>query len=124
MKFVLNLTQHPATIEQSDAGVVDLAESDMRELQKLLTFNELPSKEEIKERALSIANMAESYGFNNHKVMIGGAPYLMKVLERVLKDYGIRPVYAFSKREVVEKTMPDGSIQKLSVFRHNGFVEA
>lgn len=55
--------------------------------------------------------------------MIGGAPFLMPVLDKALRNYGHRPIYAFSKRESVEKTNPDGTVVKTSVFKHAGFVE-
>jgi hypothetical protein len=54
--------------------------------------------------------------------MIGGAPYLMAPLEVALRAHGITPLYAFSVRESVEQTQPDGSVRKIAVFRHGGFV--
>jgi hypothetical protein len=56
--------------------------------------------------------------------MIGGAPYLMAPLERSLRSVGVYPVYAFSVRESVEQTAPDGTVRKTNVFRHAGFVPA
>jgi len=41
-----------------------------------------------------------------------------------LRDQGIEPVYAFSVRESIEQTQPDGSVRKVNVFRHAGFVDA
>lgn len=57
------------------------------------------------------------------RVMIGGAPYLMAPLERMLKKSGYRPVYSFSERRSVEETLPDGSVKKTAVFAHVGWVE-
>ena len=54
--------------------------------------------------------------------MIGGAPFLMGALESALLDYGITPVYAFSKRESVEEVQKDGSVKKINIFRHAGFI--
>ncbi len=54
--------------------------------------------------------------------MIGGAPWLMPVLAKVLMQRGINPVYAFTKRDVVETANPDGSVTKSSKFVHVGFV--
>jgi hypothetical protein len=54
--------------------------------------------------------------------MIGGAPYLMAPLESALRAHGITPVYAFSVRESVDQVQPDGSVRKVAVFRHAGFV--
>ena len=55
--------------------------------------------------------------------MIGGAPFFMGILEQELKKQGIKPVYAFSQRESVDKEMADGSVQKVAVFKHLGFYE-
>jgi hypothetical protein len=55
--------------------------------------------------------------------MIGGAPYLMGALEKALRECGFTPVYAFSKRESIDQPQPDGSVRKVAVFRHLGFVE-
>jgi len=102
-------------------------------IQKLLTFEEIPSKEEIEARAKELARIAASeashYAGDTDnmiwitRVMIGGAPYLMGALEKALRESGFTPVYAFSKRESVEQPQPDGSVKKIQVFRHLGFVE-
>ena len=34
----------------------------------------------------------------------------------------IIPLYAFSRRESVEEWQPDGSVRKINIFRHDGFV--
>jgi hypothetical protein len=57
------------------------------------------------------------------RVMLGGAPYLMGALEKAVRECGFTPVYAFSQRESEEITQPDGSVRKVQVFRHCGFVE-
>ena len=138
--MILNLTQHTATPEQQAAGVIDLSEPELSKLRRLLTFETLPTAEEIFRRAKAIARLAEyeaarrlgltdvgghpAADLTNHGVsaMIGGAPYLMATLERALRARGIKPLYAFSRRESVEQTMPDGSVRKMAVFRHLGFV--
>lgn len=113
---VKNLTQHVATPEQVSAGVTPEAPSE--ELKALLTFQNLPSQEEILERAEQLADLAAGYP----AAMIGGAPYLMAPLEAALKERGVEPVYAYSERRSVEKVLPDGSIQKSSIFEFKGFV--
>lgn len=57
---IVNLTQHAGTAEQLAAGVADLGATSL-ELKRLLTFDSLPTREEIEARA----------------AMIGGAPFLM-----------------------------------------------
>ncbi len=123
--MILNLTQHKATNEQVQAGVVDLPE-DLREvLIDLLTFNSLPSEEEIDYRAEKIVALVNVYMDRNvafYQAMIGGAPYLMAPLELALQLNHIDPLYAFSVRESIEETQLDGTVKKVNIFRHAGFV--
>ena len=46
----------------------------------------------------------------------------MIILHQILADNGINPVYAFSVRESEEQVQADGSVKKVAVFRHRGFV--
>ena len=124
--MILNLTQHPASPEQLEAGVVDLEGVDLEELKELLTFSELPGAGEPEARARAIAEIARRAAGNvgeDEEVfgMIGGAMWLMAPLETALAHAGIAPVYAFSIRESVETTAPDGAVRKTTVFRHRGF---
>src|SRR5690606_10054774 len=123
---VLNLTQHRSTDEQREAGVFDLHPQHQEKLRDLLTFNSLPSAEDIVDAAEIAADLAADVASaaGCRHVMIGGAPFLMSPLERALKERGLIPLYAFSRRESVEETMPDGSVRKTAVFRHQGFVAA
>lgn len=133
---IMNLTQHKATPEQIAAGVVDLPDNYRAHLSALLTFEEMPTSAEVQARAEQVAafavglwteweeGRAPSQAHLSERVMIGGAPYLMAPLERALIESGFAPVYAFSRRETGEETLPDGSVRKTGVFRHLGFVEA
>ncbi len=129
MTTIINLTQHTATPAQVEAGVVDLpvatttdfgVVSPRARLAALLTFDSLPSGDEIFSRATEIACLAAP--LEGETAMIGGAPYLMPELARQLDELGIRPVYAFSRRVSVEKTLPDGKVVKTNEFVHEGFV--
>lgn len=126
MNKILNLTQHVATQEQLAAGVVDLDQESRSTLAKLLTFEAIPSSHDMARRACKIAQIAEekSLADNDKCVMVGGAPFFMSTLERVLMKKGFDILYAFSKRESVERMKPDGSFEKTAVFRHAGFVAA
>jgi len=115
---ILNLTQHDATPDQIAAGVVDVP--DKKALRELLTFTEVPSKEDILERAGEIAIMASRQGAS--KAMIGGAPYLMSALELALKYAKIQPLYSFTKRDVIEEPQADGTLKKTAVFKHAGWI--
>lgn len=120
--ITLNLTQHAATPEQVAAGVVDLEGIEATALRRLLTFKHMPDREEVLAAAEAIAAIAKAHGAKT--AMIGGAPFLMGPLEIELKLAGIAPLYAFSRRESVDETLPDGSVRKTAVFRHEGFVPA
>lgn len=121
MATILNLTQHAPTEDQWEAGVDELDVPIKHELKKLLNFDEMPTHDDIIARAEAIVEIAKAYGAST--AMIGGAPFLMSTLEAALKNSGIKPVYAFSKRVVVEETREDGTIIKTSEFKHVGFVE-
>lgn len=134
---ILNLTQHKATGEQLEAGVVDLPAEQQTELAKLLTFEKRPDKWELKNRAKSLAEFAAEVGLKmgvlehvvcqggkliGGAVMIGGAPFLMAQLEHELHMLGVDVCYAFSTRESVESVDETGAVKKTAVFRHAGFV--
>ena len=133
MSEILNLTQHKATAEQIDGGVVGFDENHSEELKTFLTFNEMPSGQDLYERAYKIGELAlqvknvlypggdVGYG-EGVKCMIGGAPYFMSTLESVLRSFGFVSVYAFSERVSEEKEV-DGKVIKTLVFKHLGFVE-
>ena len=119
MTRIINLTQHMATADQSEEGVFE--PQNKATVQQLLTFEDLPTKEDIKARAEALAQIAEAE--NASKAMVGGAPYLMGALENALKERAIKPLYAFSIRESIEEILPTGEVIKKNVFRHLGFVE-
>lgn len=120
---IVNLTQHEATRDQEEIGVIDLLPDERAELIDALTFNEAPTQLEIAERARKIAQLAVK-ATPCKRAMIGGAPYLMPALEQELRRVGIQPVYAFSKRVSIDQPQPDGSVKKISAFKFEGLVEA
>jgi len=119
-KKILNLTQHSPTLEQIQVGVFEPSGGHKKEIQRLLTFDAVPSVLEMYDRANQIALVAKTYGVKF--AMIGGAPFFMQFLERALSVNRIEPVYAFSRREVVEQRHVDGKVEKKAIFRHVGFV--
>ena len=124
-KVIVNLTQHLATPEQIAQGVVDLDPEDRAECARLLTFDSLPTAEDLWIAADQLVELVKCSPVSEPgcRVMIGGAPFFMAPLSRALMEGGFTPVYAFSWRESVETQLPDGSVKKSSVFRHIGFVE-
>ena len=135
-QVILNITQHAASAEQKAAGTIDLGKAEATELKQLLTFDILPSEREIVERADAIADLARAQVRKmagrmdavapgtpgGVRCMIAGAPFLMPALTQAMRSRGLVPVCAFSRRESVEESQPDGRVVKRSVFRHLGFV--
>lgn len=117
MNKILNLTQHLASAAQIKGGVIE--PSNKQEVQELLNFKALPSREEVNKRAEKLAHVVVKNNCNT--AMIGGAPFLMAPLERALRDIGTSWLYAFSYRESVEEII-DGETIKRSVFCHKGWV--
>lgn len=131
--MIINLTQHPATPEQKLQGLVDLQGNELILLKDLLTFDEIPTPNEIADRARLISNLAISNNLGSYiesdedplflRAMIGGAPFLMSALESALRAINVSPVYAFSKRISEESLDREGNVTKVNVFRHVGFID-
>jgi hypothetical protein len=115
---IINLTQHVSTTEQLSAGVFE--PDNKFEIRELLTFNVIPQGNDIKRKASLLADIAETNGATH--AVIGGAPFFMSALENALLERDVQPIYAFSVRDSVEETMPDGSVVKRNIFRHAGFI--
>jgi len=120
----LNFTQHEATPEQLSAGVVEPDGYDKQRIRELLTFDELPKHSDLRQRATNCAVLACVLlaKYQCDAVMIGGAPYFMSHLESALRLFRVRFCYAFSSRVAEEQMQPDGSVKKVNVFRHVGFI--
>lgn len=117
---ILNLTQHVATAPQLEAGVVEPDAETKGRIRDLLTFHTVPNVEDIKARAYLLAGVA--VGFD--AAMLGGAPYLMPALVDALRAKNVRTLFSFTERRSVERPNEvDGSVEKVSVFEHIGFVE-
>ena len=82
--MILNLTQHPASSEQVDLGVVDLRDEQLGALKELLTFDFCPNSAEIKDRAEAIAELASFNGLAGDE---GDSPFFLIVVTK--KKIGI-----------------------------------
>ncbi len=120
--MIFNFTQHKLTTDQTNAGVVDLLDGVCKRRNALLTFEEIPSNEDLAERAEEVAKLASEVGVT--QVMIGGAPYFMAYLETALYARGITPYHAFTKRVATEEPDGKGGVKKGQIFVHVGFVQA
>ena len=120
-RAIINLTQHAASAEQINQGVVQLSFDLHMRLSELLTFETLPSQEEINSRVEGIKNILIETGIKvKFDAMIGGAPYLMGPLAKMLiDDFKAVPLYAFTQRVSVEDPVTG---VKTGVFKHMGFV--
>ena len=114
---ILNLTQHPAVEDQRRDDVKD--HPDPQKIRDLITFYSVPTKEEMIKRAEALVQETKNLGYE--KVMIGGAPYFMPILEKTLLEDGITVCYAFSHRICHETPLPDGTVKKEFFFMHGGF---
>lgn len=119
MEYIWNLTQHQPTAAQAVEGV----QKPLEGAAKLLTFEKLPSQLEINARVLLLSTLVAENALLGDRVMVGGAPYLMGPLVAALKAIGLRPVFSFTERKSVEKTLEDGSVSKTAIFEHVGWVE-
>lgn len=128
---ILNLTQHNPTSEQIEAGVVNLPDEMWGRVRELLTFEEIPNAKQMVSNAREIASIAaeffESGVSEDHMfrgaAMIGGAPYFMPFLVSILMVFRIIPLFSFTRRVSVEEHRPDGTVEKRTVFRHEGWVD-
>ncbi len=117
--ITINLTQYPALADQG--MVTDIVmEEDRNLLLEALNFEWLPSQAEIEGAVHTLVGLAEKYSADF--AMIGGAHYLTAPLDAGLRASGITPLYAFTARESTEETLLDGSVRKIQVLRHLGFV--
>jgi hypothetical protein len=114
------LTQHAGSPDQSLDGLVEPSAEEKKGIVSLISFDDIPSSEEMGQRAEKLAEIVFENGCN--AAMIGGAPYFQAPLERALVVKAIKPLYAFSKRESEDQIQPDGSVRKVAVFCHAGWV--
>lgn len=132
---IINITQHPATPEQGVEDIIIQGEcvassfglrpdqfGYFPKLADVLTFDRIPTYGQMWSRACLLTTI--SVRLEATHAMVGGAGFFIPVLEKALRQRGIVPVHAFSKRESVETQNADGTVSKTNVFKHLGFVES
>lgn len=119
---MLNLTQHVATAAQIEQGVVEPAAELKAAIIAEINFTGMPTSDEIRRRAKAVAVLAKEAGATS--AMIGGALWFMGTLERELMANGIEPFYSYTSRKSVDELLPDGSVKKVAIFVHEGFIPA
>ena len=122
----INLTQHDPTRTQEEEGVGHLPRHYKSVIKEKLTFDNPPSRKEMRKRAKDIVELAkkEKQMFKVNKAMIGGAPYFMGMLAWRLRLSGITPYYSFSVRRSNEYKDENGDIKKEVTFRHEAWIKA
>ena len=115
---ILNLTQHRCTREQLEEGIENVPSKYQAQLERLLTFPADYTLTCLSLTAKALAALAHELQYD--AVMIGGLPALMGHLERELIALDISISYARTERVSVDQTQPDGSVRKVSVFKHAG----
>lgn len=134
---ILNLTKEVATQKQIQEGVIEPREYFKEKICKLLTFNNIPTEEELNERAYRLSSIVVNYDINvtdddtdnddelhPDAVMLSGAPFFMSTLERWCESRGLKVFYASTVRGSTEKTFEDGGVFNTYATIHKGFVEA
>jgi hypothetical protein len=117
---VINLTKYRATPDQIEAGVLDVTDSLFGQLRVALTFDKPPTPDEIIKRSQAIVDVAREA--DNVNVMIGGDLWMIPIIERLLYTNGFSVWYPLSKIVFKHVTKHDGTIEKMMVFHHEGFV--
>ena len=124
-KYLINLTQHALTDEQIKSVEHTFTPEGFN---KYLTFDTMPTAQDIYIRAFDmfkkLVSTLEHEGIypNDCTVLLGGAPFFMTACESMAIHYGFQYCYAFSKRTSEEIKQPDGTVKKISVFKHEGWI--
>lgn len=120
---IFNLTQHSLTKEQVEGNECFRKEAVPGDIIcDRLTFNNIPTTEEMQERATELARIAAQHSAEG--AIIGGAPYFMPYLEKELLRLNIIPMYSFSIRQSIEKKNADSTVIKTNIFKHAGWIKA
>lgn len=106
--MILNLSLTPTTTDQLTAGVIDLPPEEQAIARQLLTFEQLPSADDLSDRAEDLTELVTfSALFDDPTdsgndgaplgttIMIDGPPFFMEPLAQALRGAGYRPVFSF-----------------------------
>lgn len=97
MKRIINLTDDKAdSLYLKDIkNLYDVNEEERDLIESLLNFKSLPTKKEMKSRAVTLTNLVKEH--NATAALIDGPPFFMSTLEKELKEANIVPVYNFTE---------------------------
>ena len=118
-KRAINLTKHTSNEKIENIEIISRNPAMEMCVKKLLTFQQVPSKKYISDRAEELAEVAiqmsdfsrkelskgikDEFGFRRHQlVWIDGVSFLMGPLEKALKHRGFQPVHRIEHYEEEE----------------------
>ena len=110
MTTIVNLTTEPATEEQAAAGVKTFGPANAGRIKRLLTFDGIPSDEELRQRAdcLSIiALRAQEDDRSISGAMISPPGFFARYVEDALWSAGIQPLYTEAVISPHREKLPD-----------------
>jgi hypothetical protein len=119
---ILHLSTSPPSREMREKGVYELPTVQMLEFARLVEFRAQPSMDEVRKRAGSIADIAETSGAR--KVIAEVPGFMISALEYEMSVRGIAVVYPWGavRRYLVETDVEDVFKAKAR-FQVDGFVE-
>ena len=142
---IINATQHNATPEQVAEGICNMTEGRQEQLKAALTLPAHYTHAMLVEAATTVVKLVHSennaigwaeavadgetypgddsfqnYLYRRRPVMVGGLPALMPILQQMLQKDGWEVCFSQSDRVSVDTPQPDGSVKKVSVFKHTG----
>ena len=113
---MINLTQHLATSEQ---GPMTAQAVDNPTVLAALTVQPSAPRQELTSQVKLLVNWVQEYPVQ--PVMVGGHFCLTLKLAKELRWLGYLVVQSESAREVRETRQADGTVKKISVFKHQGW---
>lgn len=106
-EIILNISNLRVNDELKKFGVSEA--KDWKLIKSLITFNEVPSNEEIRSRAASLAEIAKASEATG--VLIGNprSQFMLSEIEKACEAKGIKIYYPFFVREKIDNEDENGS---------------
>lgn len=119
---IINATIHQLTESQIQDGGFEPSTEVKNKIKEILLIAEIPTRENLQERARAFARLCHSINTTETKFLIGsGTPSIQPFITAELNKLGVDYVYSHSERACVETHNPDGSVSKNYVFQHQGW---
>lgn len=120
--MIINMTIHNLTPSQKTDGGFEPSEEVKSKIKDILLIANIPTRENLEERARAFAQLCSVINTTGTKFLIGsGTPSIQPMIVRELEKLGIDYVYSHSERECVETHNIDGTVTKNYVFEHKGW---